>query len=284
MAPSTRSQRLEQRNRRAARRSGPPAAGTPDAGRRPHDFRPDIQAEGLGASSTTCGASFFRPRTPMPFTRSRSLTCLKRPSRTRKARMASARLGPTPGKCRRSSALARFRMTLPSSVMPALFAPCAPSPVPSGTAAGARPDVAGLLAVELLAVGLLAVESTVSELTPLLLARGRAADLLANHGVRASAPSMLESGTWTPSTPLNADAAPTPESASIASASPISLSATGAQTLFRNVARVRTNHEGRAAGASRPPPSSPRGSAPAGEKSARLAALASRAVEAAGDT
>src|SRR6187402_1661297 len=158
----------------------------------------------------------------MPFTRSRSLTCLKRPSRTRKARMASARLGPTPGKCRRSSALARFRMTLPSSVMPALFAPCAPSPVPSGTAAGARPDVAGLLAVELLAVelltvelltvellavellavellavellavellavGLLAVESTVSELTPLLLARGRAADLLANHGVRASA-------------------------------------------------------------------------------------------------
>jgi len=81
-----------------------------------------------------------------------------------------------------------------------------------------------------------------------------------------SAPSMPASGMGTPLTPLNIDATPTPESAIMASASPTSLSATGAQTLFRNLARVRPNQEGRAVGAAKPPPSSPKGSAPAGEK------------------
>ncbi len=73
-------------------------------------------------------------------------------------------------------------------------------------------------------------------------------------------------GTGTPLAPLSIEATPTPESASIANAKPTSLSATGAQTLFRNAPRVRANQEGRAAGAPRPPPSSPQGSAPAGEK------------------
>src|SRR4051812_47755420 len=96
-----------------------------------------------------------------------------------------------------------------------------------------------------------------------LLGRDVGPGLVASQLLWTSVPSMPASGTETPFAPLSMDATPTPESAIIASASPTSLNATFVQTLFRNFARVRPNHEGRAAGARKPPPSSPQGSAPA---------------------
>src|SRR6478736_2409364 len=182
-------------------------------------------------------------------------------------------------------------MTLPSSVMPVLAFFLAPSEVPAAAAAGATVSLAAALLAAGVAGGM--ADACATTALELLLACGVAAGVLANHALWMSAPSMPAKGTGTPLAPLNIDATPTPESATIANASPTSLSATGAQTLFRNVARVRPNQEGRAAGASGPPPSSPRGSASAGEKwrasrpsirGASTSTPASRAVEAAGDT
>src|SRR6187551_3296666 len=146
-------------------------------------------------------------------------------------------------------------MTLPSVVTPALGFAGAAAPVPSPAPAPAGAETTGTalsaaLPVADAAPGRLALPAVSAG--ELRFSRGPAADSLASQAAWISAPSMPANGTGTPFVPFNIDAIPMPESAIIERASPISLSATFAQTLFRNVARVRPNHEGRAAGVGRP--------------------------------
>lgn len=116
-------------------------AGLLPASRPPHHehSRAELPAHASGAaqrgqpqgSMISSGRSRPSIRRPIPFTRSRSSGRRKRPSRSRNARIAFARVAPIPGNRRRSCSLARLIATLPSAVTAAPASP--PSPAPAST-------------------------------------------------------------------------------------------------------------------------------------------------------